>query len=240
MDVSLITPRCRMLTGNVYTEIGQVEALHLRPSLRDLPRAVSNAVAVTDVGLEGDAHAHHLSLRQLLLAGSPAYAGLRLPPHALRENLLLDADTAGLASGTVLAVGDEALLWLTFQCEACGQLNVHLDGATRRIGAQRGMLARVLRGGNIATGDIVRDTGRRMPVWSDQWKERVVKVLDAVPPGAVIEYRQLAWLAGIAASYCRVFPRFLRELGPAYAALAVSMHDATAKPRWQGEGLHDI
>lgn len=221
-----------------HTEIGRIEALNLRATLHDPPQSVDSAHAVAGLGLEGDIHAHPLSLRQLLLAGSSTYRSLALPPQTLRENLLLTAETASLKSGTVLAVGDSALLWLTFQCEACGHLNDHVNGMTKTIGNDRGMLARVLRGGEIAVGDVVRDLGRRMPAWSDDWKQRVVKILDMVPQHAVIEYKQLAWLAGIAPSYCRVFPRFLRGLGQSYQGRAVPMTDGTTKPRWRGEGLH--
>jgi hypothetical protein len=220
------------------TEIGRIEALNVRASLHDLPRQVSRARSVAGLGLEGDVHAHPHSLRQLLLAGSPAYRSLELPPQTLRENLLLTAATSDMKSGTVLAVGDTALLWLTFQCEACGHLNDHVDGAAKAIGANRGMLARVLRDGEIAIGDTVRDLGCRMPAWSDDWKRRVVQILDAMPPDTVIEYKQLAWLAGIAPNYCRVFPRFLRGLGRHYEGRAVPATDRTTTPRWRGEGLH--
>jgi hypothetical protein len=222
----------------LHTEIGRIEALNVRATLHDLPRSVGSARAVAGLGLEGDIHSHPLSLRQLLLAGSSTYRSLELPAQTLRENLLLTVETSGMKSGTVLAVGDSALLWLTFQCEACGHLNDHVHGMTKTIGNERGMLARVLHGGEIAVGDVVRDLGRRMPAWSDDWKRRVVKILDLMPQNAVIEYKQLAWLAGIAPSYCRVFPRFLRGLGQSYDGRAVSMTDRTTTPRWQGEGLY--
>ncbi len=59
------------------------------------------------------------------------------------------------------------------------------------------------------------------PAWHEDWRERVRAVLDAVPPGAVVEYRHLARLAGIQSSYCRAFPRLLKRSGDGYAAKAV-------------------
>jgi hypothetical protein len=110
---------------------------------------------------------------------------------------------------------------------------------SREIGRHRGMLARVIAGGVIHAGDRVRDLGQRMPAWPDDWRDRVARVLDAVPPLAVIEYRHLARLAGIQSSYCRAFPRVIATLGPRFAGKAVPAQSTTSIPRWEGEGLFD-
>lgn len=143
-------------------------------------------------GLDSDVHADPLSPRQLLLASAEVYDAFSLPPHALHENLLVDFDTAQLVSGTVLQVGDAVQLRLMFQCEACGQLDTQQPGLSRRLGMRRGMLARVLAGGAIQRGDRVKDLGMQHLPWSDDWRERIAQVLNAVPPGCVIEYKHLA------------------------------------------------
>ncbi|KQV89899.1 hypothetical protein ASD15_24685 [Massilia sp. Root351] len=192
-------------------------------------------LALGGQGLFDDVHADPLSPRQLLLAGAPAYARHGLAAHALRENLLLDMDTAGLRSGMVLQVGTDALLWLTFQCEACGQLDAIAPGLARRIGPQRGMLARVLRGGIIRPGDAVSMLPGGLPPWSDDWRQRAVAVLAAVPDGMVLEYRQLARLIGVQSSYCRALPRLARAAG--LGGKAVTLQDRSSAPRWQGREL---
>lgn len=217
---------------------GLLLALASRPTRAQPPAAVDSLVLHADAGIAGDIHADALSPRQLLLAGSPAYAALALPPHALRENLLLDSDTACLGSGTVLQIGGQVRLRMMFQCEACGQLDTVVPGLARRIGNERGMLARVLTGGVIRVGDPVRDLGVLEAAWHEDWRERVRAVLDAVPPGTVVEYRQLARLAGIQSSYCRAFPRLLARLGDGYRAKAVPAQSSVPLPRWQGEGLY--
>ncbi len=220
-------------------DIGHIEALALRPAHGAPPQDVERALAIAATGLAGDVHADALSPRQLLLAGSPAYRGLDLPPHVLRENLRLDVDTARLRSGTVLQVGPDVLLRLMFQCEACGRLDLQRPGLARAVQGRRGMLARVVAGGTIRRGDVVLDLGPLLPPWPDDWRERVLRVLDAVPAGCVVEYRQLAHLAGIASTYCRAFPAVLRKLDPARAARAVPMRVAPERPRWDGRGLFD-
>lgn len=189
-------------------------------------------------GLAGDIHADARSPRQVLLAGAPAYAALALPPGALRENLLLDIDTAGMASGTVLRIGREASLRLSFQCEVCGSLDKLAPGLARAIGPRRGVLARVLTDGEIRTGDPVIALDERLPALPEDWRERVAQVLEAVPPGQVIGYADLAHVAGIQSSYCRAFPRLLARLGPACAAKAVPARSDVSLPRWDGSGFY--
>jgi MOSC domain-containing protein YiiM len=223
---------------------GTLLALASRRTRAQQPAPFDSLVLRAGVGIEGDAHADALSPRQLLLAGTPVYEALSLPPHALRENLLFDSDTSCLGSGTVLQIGSQVRLRMMFQCEACGQLDRVVPGLARRIsnkrGAGRGMLARVLTGGAIHVGDPVRDLGVLEPAWHEDWRERVRAVLDAVPPGAVVEYRQLARLAGIQSSYCRAFPRLLARLGDGYCAKAVPAQSPVSLARWQGEGLFEL
>lgn len=220
-------------------DIGRIEALAVRANLAAPPARVDGVRAIAGLGLDGDVHADPLSPRQLLLAGTDAYDAFALPPHALRENLLVDLDTARLASGTVLQVGEQVLLRLMFQCEACGHLDVRRPGLSTRIGTRRGMLARVLRGGHIVPGDRVRTAGPPLPAWSDDWRERIVHVLDALPPRSVITYKRLAQLAGVASSYCRAFPGIIARLGPFYAGRAVPTQSDIALPRWDGRELFE-
>lgn len=229
-----------MLTSRCSVDIGHVKALAVRRSRQESPSTVAVAQAITGLGLSEDMHSDPLSLRQILLVGEGAYKDLGLPPLALRENILLDFDTSNLSSGTVLRIGQDVLLWLTFQCEACGHLNSHHDGLSKVIGTRRGMLARVINGGLIRAGDAVRNLGQLLPKWSDDWRERVRMVLDAVPSTDVIEYKQLARLAGVPSSYCRVFPRVTREFGKRYLNKAVSVQSKTPKSRWQGASLFDL
>lgn len=223
--------------GDVH--IGKIDAASMRASSALPPVAVQTVQAIAGIGLLGDAHASPLSPRQLLLASSAAYEDFALPVHALRENLLVDFDTAQLTSGTVLQVGGEVLLRLMFQCEACGQLDMHRPGLAQKIGQRRGMLARVIAGGVIRQGAPVRDLGRLLPAWPDDWRDRLVQILDAVPANAVIEYKHLARLAGVQSSYCRALPRVIAALGARYAGKAIPSKSATTRRRWEGEGLFD-
>ncbi|WP_229422586.1 MOSC domain-containing protein [Pseudoduganella umbonata] len=214
-----------------------MQGIALQPDWHGTPRAVRAAAALAGRGLAGDVHADDLSPRQVLLAGAPAYARHRLPPRTLRENLLLDIDTADFASGMLLRVGAEAVLRLTFACEACGYLDARQPGVAAAIGRARGMLARVVRGGPITAGDPVVVLPARLPAWDDDWRARVAAILARVPPGMVVDYRQLARLAGVQPVYCRTFPALARKLGFGHAAVA--MAGRPDLPRWQGGELFE-
>lgn len=219
-------------------QAGTVLAIAVRGAAVQAPTRRDRVEALAGYGLAGDVHAEPRSPRQVLLAGAAAYETLGLPPGALRENLLLDLDTAGMASGAVLRIGKQACLRLSFQCEACGSLDKHAPGLARAIGGRRGVLARVLAPGEIRVGDPVTMLDGRLPALPEDWRERVALVLEAVPPGQVIGYAELAHVAGVQSSYCRAFPRLLARLGPAYVAKAVPARAGAGLPRWSGAGFY--
>jgi len=217
-----------------------IAALSIRPPGAPAPLRVDSMHLLAGSGAEGDRHRDPLSPRHLLLASSASYGAFGLAPQALRENLLFDNDIDRLPSGTVLRIGATATVRLMFACEACGRLDLHGDRLAARIGARRGMLARVIDGGVIHLGDAVRDLGQFLPAWPDDWRLRIAQVLDAVPGGAVIGYAQLARLAGLQSTYCRAFPRLLRALGPAYEEKAIAARSASSRPRWAGAELFAV
>lgn len=192
--------------------------------------------AVAGLGLRGDCHAHPLSPRQVLLADAAVYRRLGLAPATLRENVTLDADLRAWPSGSVVALGRDVRLRVMFRCEPCAKLNVHRPGLLRAVGEGRGVLARVVRGGIVRVGDSVALAPAVLPPWSDVWQERVLRVVRAVPDGHVVEFTQLARLAGVPRAYCRAFPRVLGALGEG-TARAVPAGGAATRPRWTGESL---
>lgn len=104
-----------------------------------------------------------LSPRQVLLVDAEELAALGLAQGALRENVVLRGVRVGsLASGTVLRLGSTTELRLTFACEPCGHILDRMapparealgPNALKRLVGKRGVLATVLRGGEVSAGD---------------------------------------------------------------------------------------
>lgn len=226
--------------SHAWRKLGTLKALHIRPQDSKAPLRIKQVRAIAHVGLERDRHADPTSPRQLLIAGSLVYQELNLSATVLRENLLLDFPTEQLASGDLLRIGTDVVLWLTFQCESCNHLERHQPGVVKALGNRRGMLARVVSGGMIKEGDRVQSTRSLIPPISNDWKERVLAVMRAVPPGYVIEYRQLAELAGVAKAYCRAFPRVLSKLPPEVASRAQAGGLPKDATKWQASELFDV
>jgi hypothetical protein len=223
-----------------WRRLGEIVGLQRRELGSAEPSDVDQLSALEGIGLQGDKHAHELSPRQVLVAGVDAYVDLGLKPKTLRENLLVNFPTKDLRSGGLAKVGHEVLLWLTFQCEACGHLDHHHPGVVRHIDGRRGMLARVLRSGRIAVGDEVTYLASAIPPFADLWQDRIASILSKVPDGKYLEYRQLARLAGVPRAYCRAFPKVLSKLPSNIAERAVAGEVKEKHRRWIGNELFDV
>ncbi|MEO8390721.1 MOSC domain-containing protein [Polaromonas sp.] len=222
-----------------WRTVGVVRDLHTRVGKEPAPRRVSSLQVLANYGIVGDRHASPTSPRQILLAGEIAYRRFRLPEAALRENLLVDFSMDLLRSGDLLRIGSDVILWVTFQCEPCSLLERRCPGTIKSIGPERGMLARVLRGGVVLDGDTVSLTSSPIPAMSNDWQTRILKVARAVPPKHYIGYRQLAELAGVANAYCRAFPRVLARLPAEIGGRVLSASAVTSEHLWDGADLFD-
>ncbi|HXF83255.1 MAG TPA: MOSC domain-containing protein [bacterium] len=148
---------------------GVVLSVQLLDRHGEPPRAVAEARALPEHGLEGDLHSRGRAggSRQVLLLDRGALEAAGLRPGDLREQITVDfPPLETLAPGTLLQVG-QAVLELTGPCEPCthiGALNGVADREAFRdaLRGRRGQLARVVRvegRGTIRVGD-------RVAVWA--------------------------------------------------------------------------
>lgn len=238
MEAGMQLP-ARMLRSDAskWLQAGTIEGLWVRPQRREPPLATSILSLIEGRGLEHDCHADPFSPRQVLLASARTYERLALPPATLRETFTVSGALDDYPPGSIVALGPDVLLWLTFRCEPCARLNAHWQGLMRTIGAERGVLGRVLRGGQVRLGQVVRVLPGALPAWSDVWQERVRQVAAAVPASSVVDYAHLARLAGVPLAYCRVFPRVLAGAPSGQSPRAVPSGATVAAPRWSGGSL---
>jgi len=117
--------------------------------------ALASATAVADRGFSGCAHARAASKRQILLVDRETLDAMDLHPGIIRENITTDGlNVNGLPLGQRLRVG-AALLEVASACTPCDQLEKVRPGLRREIYGRRGMLCRVVEGGEIRVGDAI-------------------------------------------------------------------------------------
>jgi len=115
--------------------------------------SLSSAAAVADRGFSGCAHARAASKRQILLVDRETLDAMNLQPGIIRENITTDGlNVNGLPIGQRLRVG-AALLEVSAVCTPCDQMEKVRPGLRREIYGRRGMLCRVIEGGEIRVGD---------------------------------------------------------------------------------------
>jgi MOSC domain-containing protein YiiM len=133
--------------------VAQVIFLQLGPR-RQQPMVPSASLALVEgLGVEGDHHARPRSSRQVLLMTKENCDAFGLSPGDVRENIVTRGlDLQALPAGTRLEIGPAALE-ITKDCEPCSFIDGLRPGLKQQMLGRRGMLARVVRSGQIRVGD---------------------------------------------------------------------------------------
>ncbi len=114
--------------------------------------AVSTVTAVSGKGILGDA-SYGKRNRQVLLIDSETLSDFQLNPGDVRENVTLaNFNLTQLSPHDQLKLG-EIVLAVTGPCEPCWQLDEIRPGLSSDIRGRRGVLATVVRGGELKVGD---------------------------------------------------------------------------------------
>lgn len=134
----------------------QVVFLQKSPKSKE-PMIVCPALTlIAGTGIEGDIHARPKSSRQVLLMAEENCDAFGLAPGEVRENITTRGlDLQSLPAGTILELGSASLI-ITKDCEPCVFIDKLRPGLKAKMERRRGMLARVVQGGEIKVGDKVR------------------------------------------------------------------------------------
>ena len=108
--------------------------------------------AVAGLGFEGCAHANPPK-REVLFASQEHLDRLELAPGTIRENITVaGADVEQWPIGQRVQAGG-AVFEITMVCDPCERMEALRPGLRKQLEGRRGMLARVVDGGEIAVGD---------------------------------------------------------------------------------------
>jgi MOSC domain-containing protein YiiM len=131
---------------------GTVVHLQLCVKHMEPMKPVPSARALENRGLEGDRHAMPDSSRQVLLFEQETCQEFDFPIGALRENITTRGiDLMSLPHKTRLQIGD-AVFETTKPCAPCSFVDGVKPGLREALAERRGMLARVVQGGEIRVG----------------------------------------------------------------------------------------
>jgi MOSC domain-containing protein YiiM len=112
--------------------------------------------AVEGHGLEGCAHARAGTKRQVLFASAEHLEALGVEYGRIRENFTIEgADVHEWPVGQRVRVG-EAEFEITMVCDPCSRMDEIRPGLREELDGRRGMLACVVRSGEVSAGDEVR------------------------------------------------------------------------------------
>ncbi|AHJ97215.1 MOSC domain-containing protein [Hymenobacter swuensis] len=145
---------------------GRVEWIGLRPARRQPLLSVPEAEAETDRHLLGD-HARpkaggkrQITLIQHEHLGAVAgFLGMPEPvaPERLRRNLVVSGLNLLALKNRRIGIGSEVVLEITGECHPCSRMEEELGpGGYNAMRGHGGLTARIVQGGHIAVGDVVR------------------------------------------------------------------------------------
>lgn len=138
---------------------GRVVAVSVSDKKGVVKHNVPQARLLAEHGLEGDAHAG--TKRQVSLLAQESIdkmlaLGAAVSPGDFAENLTVQGlEVMALPMGTILRVGEEALLQITQIGKACHQGCAIREQVGDCVMPREGVFARVLRGGVVKPGDAI-------------------------------------------------------------------------------------
>src|SRR5829696_5426629 len=110
--------------------------------------------AIPGQGLEGCAHANPPK-REVLFVSKEHLDSVGVAPGAIRENLTVEGDDVQQwPIGQRVRAGG-AVFEITMVCDPCHRMDELREGLRGELDGRRGMLARVVEGGEVALGDEV-------------------------------------------------------------------------------------
>ena len=114
--------------------------------------ALDRVRAVEGHGFEGCAHANP-PRREVLFASEDHLQSVGVEPGAIRENVTVEgADVQSWPVGQEVRIG-QAVFEITMVCDPCHKMDELRAGLRAELDGKRGMLARVVEGGEVAIGD---------------------------------------------------------------------------------------
>lgn len=188
-----------------------IDQLLLKSSKGKPMAAADTLTLVAGLGIAGDANAHRLSPRQVLVTLASELAALGLAPGALRENLVIATDTPQhFQPGAALTGAGGVEIRLTMYCEPCKQIQPLGHDLASLIG-RRGILGVVVGGGQLRHGAALELVPGRYPALPDSVYQKFLDFVPTIPRGRVVRYSDVALAIGADNSFVRAIPAYIKR-----------------------------
>jgi MOSC domain-containing protein YiiM len=135
--------------------VGEIVGIWRSPKRRERMEPLESAHVFENEGVEGCAHRRG-GKRNVLFVAVEDLEALGVEPGAVKENFTVrGAEVMKWPLGQRLAIGD-AEFEVSMICDPCELMETIRPGLQAELEGRRGMLARVLKTGNVAQGDEIR------------------------------------------------------------------------------------
>jgi hypothetical protein len=141
--------------GAYTRRVAELVGIWRSPKRRELMEPLESARVFENEGVEGCAHRRG-GKRNVLFVAIEDLESLDVVPGAVKENFTVrGADLMRWPIGQRLEIGD-AEFEISMVCDPCENMEKIRTGLQAELEGKRGMLARVLRTGDVAVGDQIK------------------------------------------------------------------------------------
>lgn len=193
---------------------GRIEALFWMAK-RGHPTTAANPNELLDCvagfGIQGDVHAHRLSPRQILITLQSELDELHIAAGALYENMVISLPSPDLFKPGAALVTDRGVeIKLTMFCEPCKRIAPVVADLGAMIN-RRGVLGTIEHGGMLKIGDAVKLVPGRYAALPESAYQRFLDFVPTIPAGKVVRYLDVTIAIGVAPSFVRAVPAFIKR-----------------------------
>jgi alkylated DNA nucleotide flippase Atl1 len=166
---------------------------------------------VAGLGVDGDVHANRLSPRQILVTLQSELNALSISPGALHENMVISgAPQAYFRPGAALVTSGGVEIRLTMYCEPCKRIQGLVPDLAALL-ERRGVLGRIVAGGEIRSGDTIELIPDRYAALPESVEQKFLDFIPTIPAGRVVRFGDVTTAMGVADSFVRAVPGYIRR-----------------------------
>ena len=194
--------------------MNHVEKLYVKEARGGLPLALAPGEVMrcsAGLGIEGDVHANRLSPRQVLITLRSELDALSIEAGALYENIVVSlAHDAAFKPGAALVTQRGVEIMLTMYCEPCQRIAAVGPSLGTMIN-RRGILGRIVQGGQIVVGDSIELIAARYRALPESVLARFLEAVASIPQGRVARYLDVTIAMGVDQSFVRAIPGYIKR-----------------------------